>query len=414
MPRPTIILKRSLIFLHRWLGVALSMLFMLWFASGIVMMYWSFPGVETSDRRERAPTLNPAQIKVSPEEAYAALKLDQPAGQAQLTSFDGRPVYRFGGGGGRGGGRRGGGGSNSTVYADDGAVQTDVSDAMIDRMAEAWARKPITEAKKESIEDVDQWTVGSNLRNLRPLYKYTFNDGQQIYMNGRTADIVQYTTTESRFWAYLGAIPHWLYFTPLRKHQPEWFSFVVWTSGVGTVSALLGVIVAIWMLSPAKKYRHAGTPTSIPYRGWKRWHTIIGLVFGIVTVTWAFSGLLSMGPFDFVERLAGNRPPDTGKAKSDASTKEKGKGKGRAGGRGGFNIANTLRGEGRDSNCRRTQPSRRAPHFAALGSDFQAKGTPSFPCLPESRCTSPQMQRGIPVSSPSRGSLRPSSTPAKS
>src|SRR5947209_7140721 len=108
MPRPSILLKRSLIFVHRWLGVALAILFTLWFASGIVMMYWSFPGVEARDRRERTPVLNPDSIKISPQEAYARLELDQPPGEVQLTSFDGRPVYRFSEGGGRR--RRGGGG----------------------------------------------------------------------------------------------------------------------------------------------------------------------------------------------------------------------------------------------------------------------------------------------------------------
>jgi hypothetical protein len=38
-------------------------------------------------------------------------------------------------------------------------------------------------------------------------------------------------------------------------------------------------------------------PTSIPYRGQKRLHTIFGLIFGVATVTWAFSGMLSMDPF---------------------------------------------------------------------------------------------------------------------
>jgi hypothetical protein len=51
------------------------------------------------------------------------------------------------------------------------------------------------------------------------------------------------------------------------------------------------------MYSPSKKYRNAGEPTSIPYRGQKRWHTIFGLIFGIATATWAFSGMLSMDPF---------------------------------------------------------------------------------------------------------------------
>jgi hypothetical protein len=57
------------------------------------------------------------------------------------------------------------------------------------------------------------------------------------------------------------------------------------------------------MYSPRRRYRYAGAPTSIPYVGWKRWHTIVGLVFGVVTTTWAFSGLLSMGPFPIMQRL---------------------------------------------------------------------------------------------------------------
>jgi len=37
--------------------------------------------------------------------------------------------------------------------------------------------------------------------------------------------------------------------------------------------------------------------TAIPYTGWMRWHYITGVVFGVFTITWAFSGLLSMEPF---------------------------------------------------------------------------------------------------------------------
>ena len=116
-------------------------------------------------------------------------------------------------------------------------------------------------------------------------------------ISGASGEVVQYTTTAARFWAYLGAIPHWLYFTPLRKHQPQWAQFVIWSSGVGTFTAILGIVVGIWMYSPAKRYHYAGVRTSIPYRGPKRWHTILGLICGITTVTWAFSGFLPMDPF---------------------------------------------------------------------------------------------------------------------
>ena len=91
MRYPMVVLKRALIFLHRWMGVALSILFTLWFCSGIVMMYWDFPGVSQRDRLERAPTLNSAQIKLTPEQAWAALGRDGAPGSATLASFDRSP-----------------------------------------------------------------------------------------------------------------------------------------------------------------------------------------------------------------------------------------------------------------------------------------------------------------------------------
>ncbi len=116
------------------------------------------------------------------------------------------------------------------VYADDGSAVDAVDDeSSIARRSHGPGGRCRRRQRSRSRKP-DQWTVGSGLRNLRPLYKYSFRDGQQVYVNGDTAEVVQYTTTSSRFWAYLGAIPHWMYFTPLRKNQPQWFSFVVWSS----------------------------------------------------------------------------------------------------------------------------------------------------------------------------------------
>ena len=72
---------------------------------------------------------------------------------------------------------------------------------------------------------------------------------------------------------------------------------VIWSSGIGTVAAILGLVVGVWVYSPSKRYRVAGGATGIPYRGQKRWHAILGLWFGLGAVTWAFSGMLSMDPF---------------------------------------------------------------------------------------------------------------------
>jgi hypothetical protein len=305
--RPVALIKKSLIFVHRWLGVALCLLFLLWFPSGIVMMYWDYPSVEAEDRLERSPALYPAMIWLSPAEAYAKLETEQPAPQVRLNTFDGRAVYRF----------RAGRGER-LIYADTGEEQTLVPPEMIQRVASAWTRQPVASAKVESIEEVDQWTLEGGLRDLRPLLKYSWPNGEQVYVSGVTGEVVQYTTNSSRFWAYLGAIPHWLYFTPLRKHGPQWSQIVIWSSGIGTVAALLGITIGIWMFSPSRRYRYAGASTSIPYRGQKRLHTILGLIFGVAAATWAFSGMLSMDPFP-TNTESGGSARSKGKARGSAS-----------------------------------------------------------------------------------------------
>ena len=102
-------------------------------------------------------------------------------------------------------------------------------------------------------------------------------------------------------------VPHWFYFTPLRKHGLQWSKVVIWSSGIGTFAALLGIVVGVWMYSPRKRYRYDGAPTGIPYRGQKRWHMVLGLIFGVATATWAFSGMLSMEPFPL---SSGGEPDD--------------------------------------------------------------------------------------------------------
>lgn len=280
------LIKRTLIFVHRWLGVALCALFLLWFPSGIVMMYWQYPEVTARDRLEHSPSLDASTITMTPGEAFAKLDADPPPTGVRLDTFDGRPVYEF---------RNGR--DQIMLFADTGEVPPDeVTPELMLREAARWSGQSAAEAHVEDVKEVDQWTI-SNFRNASPITKYSWSDGQEVYVSGNTGDVVQATTTASRTWAYLGAIPHWFYFTPLRKHGPTWSRVVIWSSGIGTGAALLGMVIAVWMYSPSKRYRYEGAPTSIPYRGQKRLHTIFGLLFGLGAVTWAFSGMLSMEPF---------------------------------------------------------------------------------------------------------------------
>lgn len=299
MSRATATFFRTLVQVHRWLGVAVSSLVLLWFISGIVMIYRSFPEITAHDRLARAPRLTSAQVRIPLEQA--ALAAGATAGTLRsVSSFDGRPAYRF-----SPSPTAPPGTPPTVVFADDGRRLDAIDDTTLDRAASQWSGQPIESAVRTDVVEVDQWTVGGRLRTMRPLFKYTWPDGQQVYVNGRTADVVQYTTSASRFWAYLGAVPHWLYFTPLRAHPEAWSSVVVWSSLVSTIGGLTGVVIGLRVYSPRRRHRYAGVPTSIPYRGWKRWHTMLGLLFGVLVTTWAFSGMLSMGPFPLVDRLAG-------------------------------------------------------------------------------------------------------------
>src|SRR5207253_603634 len=148
---------RSLIFVHRWLGVALCLIFLLWFPSGIGMMYWDYPSVSPGDRLDHAAALDPATIVLSPSEAAAKLGEGEQPGQIHLNTFDSRPVYRFRSGRGE-----------AIVYADTGDEQIEVTKALVDRAAANWTGQPVAAATVTPVEEVDQWTLQSRLRDLQP------------------------------------------------------------------------------------------------------------------------------------------------------------------------------------------------------------------------------------------------------
>jgi hypothetical protein len=104
---------------------------------------------------------------------------------------------------------------------------------------------------------------------------------------------------------------------------------------VGTAGAIIGVVIGVWLYSPSRTYRFAGAPSRIPYRGWKRWHTVFGLIFGLATITYTFSGSLAFLPFPEPQRAqpagAPQAPPRAAQARG-----------GRRGGNPGLNAA--LRG----------------------------------------------------------------------
>jgi hypothetical protein len=137
-----------------------------------------------------------------------------------------------------------------------------------------------------------------------PLYKLGVGDGAgtEVYVSQYGGDVRLVTTTRTRTLAWIATIPHWFYITPLRTNQPLWYWTVVAASALGCLLAMLGLILGVTQLNKTKPFRWS---TAIRYQGSMRWHYISGVFFGVFALTWVFSGLLSMEPFDWANDAEG-------------------------------------------------------------------------------------------------------------
>ena len=63
--------RKYLILAHRYLGIGLGLLVVMWFATGIVMMYaGGMPRLTPQLRLERLPPLDLARVRLTPAEAF--------------------------------------------------------------------------------------------------------------------------------------------------------------------------------------------------------------------------------------------------------------------------------------------------------------------------------------------------------
>ena len=271
--------RKCLILSHRYLGIALGAVFMMWFASGLVMIYaGGMPQLDPDVRLERLAPLDTAAIRLSPAEAAQRAGLAD-VERASLTTVLNRPAYRFG--------------RATIVFADTGDLLQPIDQSQAQAVAARFLDRPATDvAFVDTVRTPDQWTLTMS-RSL-PLLKFETADATQVYVAPRTADVVLATTRQDRLLAWVGVIPHFLYFAPLRLNQPLWYSVVVWLAEIGVVMAVLGLAVGIVRF---RRTRPFSLMHSFPYAGWMRWHAVLGVVFGVFTLTWVFSGLVSMEPW---------------------------------------------------------------------------------------------------------------------
>ena len=279
-------LKRLVILAHRYLGIAISLLVLMWFATGVTMMYaGGMPRLSAEMRLERMADVDLSRVRLTPADAAERAGLDPldgSHGRVRLSTLMERPAYRVGA---------------TTVFADTGDVLEDVSPAQGRAIVATFLRVSESQVHHvDTLERIDQWTLTQS-RSM-PLHKFRVDDtdGTEAYVQASSGEITMVTTRKGRALAWVSTIPHWMYFVALRDNQPLWYRIVVWSSAAVCVLATLGLILSVTQFRRVRPFKLA---SAIPYSGWMRWHYVTGAIFGVFTLTWAFSGLLSMEPFEW-------------------------------------------------------------------------------------------------------------------
>ncbi|EMR0601600.1 TPA: PepSY domain-containing protein [Stenotrophomonas maltophilia] len=273
--------KRWTYLVHRWLGIGGCLLMLLWFISGMVMLFIGYPKLTPGERLAALPVLGDAGdwrgLSALPDAVQA-----EPEAVA-LTTVGGEAAYVVR--------------SGSNV----GAWSVRTGQALLPVSAQRAEASAAQFAGGQAFVgamrvDEDRWTHSRALDAHRPLYRVEVGGAQpgDVYVSSHTGEVVLDAPRVQQHWNYVGAWLHWLYFLRMQSVDPVWTWVVIVLSALCTVAAISGIVVGVWRWRFRGHYR---TGAKTPYvEPWMRWHHLIGLVAAAFVFTWIFSGLMSMNP----------------------------------------------------------------------------------------------------------------------
>ena len=277
---------RRLSILHRYAGRLAMFIVAIWFISGAVMIFWRYPRLDATIELAALHAL-PNQAPIQSPSQLASLGVDIPGDATLQMSPRERAVY---------------------VFDRDG--RREAIDALSGQPAARYESAELFDAIPGSercdvakdvtiLDDVDRWTVPTHYSAYLPLLQRRFTDdnGEETleYWSLRSGEWVQRATNAERFWAYFGAIPHWLYFAPLRQHASLWRYLILSISAFCIGVTAIGWVLGIWRSQQSRRLRARISPFR---RGSSlRIHHLAGLVFAPIVLTWLISGAFSLNPF---------------------------------------------------------------------------------------------------------------------
>ncbi len=285
---------RPILALHRYLALFVGLLLTVWCLTGVVMMYAPYPRLTQNERRAGLVPLDLSRCC-----SVQGLGI---ADQAKVTRFSltmsaGAPVLRL---------TTDLGGAQAFDLSNGQALGPAGAEHAAAVAAEFLGRRGIHRAPQTpQLVDGDEWTA--NLEG-GPFWRVAFEGGAQVHVRQSTGEIVQESARAERFWNRVGAIPHWQSLVALRQHQGLWTATVVTTAAVGLFLIGGGALAAVQRLRRRE-------PSADAFG--EGWLDVAGVVFGVVALSFALSGLMMLkppsalgaAPVDGAALLAG--PPPT-------------------------------------------------------------------------------------------------------
>ena len=193
--------------LHKITGTAISLFFLMWFITGLVLLYHSYPRLPeklTNEMKEELPSSLPSvqAIQERVDGVINRLSLKQFQGQTLVTATTKDSVY--------------------LLNADTLEAVKPITFATVQDVAKRWIKAPVM--RVDTIHEREQWVMYSKYDKLMPIYKFYFDDKEkhELFISGCTGEPQQLTTRSDRFWAWVGAIPHKFYITSVRNDIPTW------------------------------------------------------------------------------------------------------------------------------------------------------------------------------------------------
>jgi hypothetical protein len=280
--------RKLLIYSHRWLGIGLGVMSVVWFISGIVLMYYGMPHLTAGERLFRMRPLDLSAVAVTPVDAArtAGLTGKKSPTRLRIDMLGDRPIYRFNSGPTFG--------IWTVVYADTGEQMGPMDAAAAMNLMRRFVPERAATLRYDAyLTAPDNFVMYPFLQEHLPMHRISLGDaaGTEYYVSERSGEAVMKTDTLGRILGFSGYILHRLFWW---RQKTWWNTLLIPLSLLGIVATLTGLIAGVWRFSPSARFRQKRVPSHTPYASWMKWHHYAGLIFGLITFTWMFSGAVTV------------------------------------------------------------------------------------------------------------------------